>query len=160
MRLLSRSESQGSGAVTKKAKGLKKIAGVKLSKTLRKSALGTLLNSQLGREILADALMAAAGAAAAALVKNRPSARQVADAGEAVADAGAHAATATRDTVQSAAGAVAELVTEAARQILPGARSGARAKGLPEDAGERYGHLADRAANGKKDKQRGRSSKH
>jgi hypothetical protein len=56
-------------AKSKKADALpKSIAGVKVPKAVRKSsALGTLFNSELGREILADALLAAAGAAAAAL---------------------------------------------------------------------------------------------
>ena len=135
-----------------KSKGSKKIAGVKLPKALRKSALGTLFTSQLGREILADALMAAAGAAAAALVKKRPTSGQVSETGKAVAGAGANAASATRDAVQEAAGAVAGIVTEAARHILPGAgEDAADSKG--------YDHLADRDT-GKKDKPRSRASKH
>jgi hypothetical protein len=94
----------------------KTIAGMKIPKSVRKMpALGTLLNSTLGREILADALIAAAGAAAAALTRTRP----VKEVGAAVADAGSEAATATRESVQTAAGAVAEVVTEAARNILP-----------------------------------------
>ena len=53
---------------SKKGTGMpKKVAGVKVPKAMRQSkSLGTLLNSGLGREILADALIAAAGAAAAA----------------------------------------------------------------------------------------------
>jgi hypothetical protein len=94
----------------------KTIAGMKIPKSVRKMpALGTLLTSELGREILADALIAAAGAAAAALTRTRP----VKEVGAAVAEAGSEAATATRDTVQTAAGAVADVVTEAARSILP-----------------------------------------
>jgi hypothetical protein len=94
----------------------KTVAGVKVPKAVRKSSsIGTLLSSGLGREILADALVAAAGAAAAALTRTR-AARE---AGSAVADAGSTAASATGDAVQTAAGAVASVVTEAARTFLP-----------------------------------------
>jgi len=94
----------------------KTVAGVKVPKAVRKSSsIGTLLSSGLGREILADALIAAAGAAAAALTRTR-AARE---AGSAVADAGSTAASATGDAVQTAAGAVATVVTEAARSFLP-----------------------------------------
>jgi hypothetical protein len=89
----------------------KKSTGTKIAKTAKKSGLMDLFGSDLGREILADALIAAAGAAAAALTKTRP-ARQ---AGAAVADAGAQ----TVDLTQTAAGAVAGVVTEAARHLLP-----------------------------------------
>jgi hypothetical protein len=107
--------------MTKKAKSGKSalpktVAGVKVPKAVRKStSLGTLINSELGREILADALIAAAGAAAAALTRTRTAKA----AGTALADAGSGAATATGDVVQTAAGAVAGVVTEAARNFLP-----------------------------------------
>jgi hypothetical protein len=101
-------------AKTKDKKGgvPKKVAGVKVPKSVRQSkSLSTLLTSNLGREILADALIAAAGAAAAALTRTR-TAR---NAGHAVADAGAGAT----DSVQTAAGAVASVVSEAAKNFLP-----------------------------------------
>jgi hypothetical protein len=94
----------------------KKVAGVKVPKQVRESkSLATLLTSGLGREILADALIAAAGAAAAALTRTRAAK----DAGEAVAQAGTQAASAAGDAVQTAAGAVANVVSEAARSVLP-----------------------------------------
>jgi hypothetical protein len=104
----------------KKAEGKsalpKKVAGVKVPKQVRESkSLATLLTSGLGREILADALIAAAGAAAAALTRTR-TARE---AGHAVAETGTQAAAATGDAVQTAAGAVATVVGEAARSFLP-----------------------------------------
>ena len=82
-----------------KAKLPKQVAGVKVPKRLRKSgkSFAGLFKSPLGREILADALVAAAGAAAAALVRNRPSAAEVKDAG---------------------------VVAEAARQVLPTSLTG------------------------------------
>ena len=98
-----------SGGKAKKATG--KSTGTKLAKTAKKSGLMDLINSSLGREILADALIAAAGAAAAALTKTRTAKK----AGTAVADAGSEAT----DLAQTAAGAVAGVVTEAARHFLP-----------------------------------------
>lgn len=108
---------------SKKDTGLpKKVAGVKVPKAVRKAtSLGTLLNSGLGREILADALIAAAGAAAAALTRTRP----VRNVGHAVAEAGEEAASAGSEAVQTAAGAVANVVTEAARNFLPASLVGA-----------------------------------
>jgi hypothetical protein len=106
-------------AKNKKSSG--KSKNTQLSKSMKKAAKNTgimdLISSDLGREILADALIAAAGAAAAALTKTRP-AKQ---AGTAVADAGSQAA----DMTQTAAGAVASVVTEAARQFLPASITGA-----------------------------------
>ncbi len=96
---------------TKAKKGSGKSTGTKLAKSAKKSGLMDLVNSSLGREILADALIAAAGAAAAALTKTRTAKK----AGTAVVDAGSDAA----DLTQTAAGAVASVVTEAARHFLP-----------------------------------------
>jgi hypothetical protein len=106
---MAKAKDKKSSDKTKKSTGTKLTKSVK--KTAKKSGLMDLLGSNLGREILADALIAAAGAAAAALTKTRP-AKQ---AGTAVADAGSQAA----DLTQTAAGAVAGVVTEAARQFLP-----------------------------------------
>lgn len=98
----------------------KKASGSKMPKAVRKSGIMDLVNSDLGREILADALIAAAGAAAAALTRTRT----VRKAGSAVADAGSQAADTSRDAMQTAAGAVAGVVTEAARQFLPSSLGG------------------------------------
>lgn len=100
-------------AKDKKSSGkAKKSTTAKLAKSVKKSGFMDMLGSDLGREILADALIAAAGAAAAALTRTR-TAKQ---AGTAVANAGSQAS----DLTQTAAGAVAGVVTEAARQFLPG----------------------------------------
>ncbi|KFG67213.1 hypothetical protein [Microvirga sp. BSC39] len=98
-------------STTKSKKGSGKSTGTKLAKSAKKSGLMDLINSSLGREILADALIAAAGAAAAALTRTRTAKK----AGTAVADAGSDAV----DLTQTAAGAVAGVVTEAARHFLP-----------------------------------------
>src|SRR5215213_1288509 len=108
-----------------KAKRPKTIAGVKVPKAVRTSGLlDELLNSQLGREILAEALVAAAGAVASVLMKKRPSADKVAQAGGAIVDKGAEDASATKDLAQTAVGAVTEVVADAARLILPSALTG------------------------------------
>ena len=96
-----------------KDKAPKRVAGVKVPKAVRGGLVASFLDDPRTREILADVLMAAAGAAAAALVKHRPSGREV-------ADAGAAAAGATRDVAQDAAALITDTVTEAARHILPG----------------------------------------
>jgi len=98
-------------AKSKDKKSNKKSTGAKLAKTAKKSGLMDLINTDLGREILADALIAAAGAAAAALTKTRTAKK----AGAAAANAGSQAT----DLTQTAAGAVAGVVTEAARHFLP-----------------------------------------
>ena len=130
---------------------LKAASGFKLPKALKNlGGIDQLVASPLAREILADALMAAAAAAAAALVKHRPSAAQVSEAGVAVVDAGAQAASGGKDLAQTAAGAVAEVVTDAARQILPSALGGADKE--PSDD-ERFSKAAY-AEGGKKKKNR------
>lgn len=94
-------------AKAKDKKSSKKSTGSKLAKTAKKSGLMDLINSELGREILADALIAAAGA----LTKTRTAKK----AGAAATNAGLQGA----DLSQTAAGAVAGVVTEAARHFLP-----------------------------------------
>jgi len=104
-------DKKGSGKSKKDADKGSKGSGSKIAKTVKKSGLMDLIGSNLGREILADALIAAAGAAAAALTQTRTAKK----AGNAVADAGAQ----TADLTQTAAGTVAGVVTEAARHFLP-----------------------------------------
>ena len=147
------------GKAKDKGKVPKNIAGVKVPKALRTAVAGSLLDNPRTREILADVIMAAAGAAAAALVRNRPSGRQVAAAGEAVVDAGAGAATATRDVAHSAAGLVTDVVAEAARHILPASLTGTtdEARGKSTSKTETYPHLAEDERKDKKDK---KASKH
>jgi hypothetical protein len=109
-----------------KARGRKpgptRVMGVTVPKTLT-SALDSLVNSPRGREILASALVAAATAAAAALVK-RADSPQVAKARDAANEASDQVASATKDLTEVAAGAVAEIVTGAARSLLPASMTG------------------------------------
>src|SRR5215204_4003355 len=103
-----------------------RVMGVTVPKTLT-NALDSLVNSARGREILASALVAAASAAAAALVK-RSDSPQVAKAREAANDAGDQVASATKDLTEVAASAVADIVTGAARSLLPASLTGGNAK--------------------------------
>src|SRR5215208_709663 len=96
-------------------------------KHLRSRSLDSLVNSERGREILASALVAAASAAAAALVK-RSDGPQVAKAREAANEAGDQVASATKDLTEVAASAVADIVTGAARSLLPASLTGGNAK--------------------------------
>ncbi|MBF9234943.1 hypothetical protein [Microvirga alba] len=90
----------------------------KLPKGLRKFApLKALMTTQHGRELLADALMAAATAAAGALTKKRPGKKSA-------AASETHFAGAAKDAVYSAAGALAGVVTEASRHLLPASLMG------------------------------------
>lgn len=101
-----------------KVKIPKKIGGVKIPKVLRKSkSVNTLLNTSLGRELLAGALVTGAGAAASALTKHRPSAGQLADADSAVAETGTASATETQDAVHGAASAIGDALRDLAGRL-------------------------------------------
>ena len=105
-----------------------RVMGVTIPKTLT-NVLDSLVNSPRGREILASALVAAATAAAAALVKSSGSA-QVAKVREAVAisEVGDQVAAVTKDLSEVAAGALADIVTDAARSVLPSSLTGTSGK--------------------------------
>jgi hypothetical protein len=95
----------------------KRMAGVKMPKTIRKSRmLRAMLASKRGRDLLADALVAGAGAAAAVLVKDR---EQVADAAETGAKKGARALGIAAEAMESAASAVMATVSDAANSLMP-----------------------------------------
>ena len=94
-----------------------KVMGVTIPKGFT-NALDSLVNSPRGREILASAIVAAASAAAAALVKS-PDSPQPAKARLAAADVGDQLTEATKDLSEVAAGALADMVTGAARSLLP-----------------------------------------
>ena len=94
-----------------------KVMGMTIPKGFT-NALDSLVNSPRGREILASAIVAAASAAAAALVKS-PDSPQPAKARLAAADVGEQLTEATKDLSEAAAGALADMVTGAARSLLP-----------------------------------------
>jgi Pyruvate/2-oxoacid:ferredoxin oxidoreductase gamma subunit len=101
----------------KKTKVPKRVAGVKVPKFLRDSTiLQTLLASPIGRDILANALVAAAGAAAAIIIEER---EQIADAAKDGMKKGGRVAGTIGDAMKSAATAAIGSVAEAARSVLP-----------------------------------------
>lgn len=115
----------------------KRIGGIKVPKFLREpGTIKGVLDSPVGRAVLAEALIAAA----AALKNYKPVTDMIDGAGEAVANAGSDAATAAKDTVQSAASGLADVAAGVIRQIVPtasGDESGAdkpakRAKTKPD----------------------------
>jgi hypothetical protein len=79
--------------------------------------LQTFLESDIGRRIVAEALVAAAAAASAALVGTQT--ESGAKAGKAVKKAGKKGKHLVRDVVESAAGAASEVIGNAARSIMP-----------------------------------------
>ena len=96
-----------------KSKLPKKVAGFKVPKALRKSGmLDTLVGTQTGRQLLADALIAAASAAAAVLVKRGA---------DAAAPNGKNAGRSLMsDATHAATGALATFVTDAAHGLISG----------------------------------------
>jgi hypothetical protein len=103
-----------------KVKVPKTLGGVKIPRRLRKSSMvSAFLNTELGRNILADVLVAAAGAAAAAMARHRPSGQQIAQAGEAAMEGGQRATSTATAAVHSAAGTLGNVLTEAVRYVFP-----------------------------------------
>ena len=95
----------------------KRMAGVKMPKTIRKSRmLRAMLSSAKGRDLLANALVAGAGAAAAVLVEER---EQVTDAAGTGAKKGARALGIAAEAMESAASAVMATVSDAAGSLVP-----------------------------------------
>jgi Pyruvate/2-oxoacid:ferredoxin oxidoreductase gamma subunit len=116
----------------------KRIAGVKVPKRLRQSRLlRSLLRSPLGREILANALTAGAGAAASVLVRNR---EEIAEAGEAGARKGRRTLGTVAEAMESAADAAMEVITEAARSMLPDEKPAPRRRSAGRSAGREVRH--------------------
>jgi Pyruvate/2-oxoacid:ferredoxin oxidoreductase gamma subunit len=103
--------------MAKKVRIPKRVFGAKVPKLLRKSKMmRSLLHSPLGRDMLANAITAAAAAAATVLVEERET---IAEAGSRGAKKGARAMGIAGEAVQSAAAAAMQVVGEAARSVLP-----------------------------------------
>ena len=107
--------------MAKKIKLPKKVAGYRVPKSVRKSKLlRTLLNNPLGRDVLANALTAGAGAAAAVLVQNREDVVQTGKKGAKKAGKkSVQAAALAAEAAQSAANAMIDVVRDAATTIFP-----------------------------------------
>ena len=101
----------------------KKFLGIKIPKSLRDLAwLQTFLESDIGRRILAEAIVAAAAAASAALAGTQT--ETGATAGKAVKKAGSKGKHLVKNVVQSAAGAATEVIGNAARSMLSNENGG------------------------------------
>ena len=121
----------------KKNKIPKKIAGVKIPKILRKdSLLKSLLNSPTGRQIIANALVAAAGAAASALLAGTEGTTK------ASANGREEAGKIAKRALQSAAGALTDALSSAAKSAMAPMRSritSSSGSGEPTEGGLRRG---------------------
>ncbi|WP_068878055.1 MULTISPECIES: hypothetical protein [unclassified Phenylobacterium] len=107
----------------KKAKGLipKKIAGVKVPRSVRKGRFGELLASKTGQAVIAQAILGAGAVAAGMKAKESPKVRKLAkDAGETVSDT-AHDA---RRQAADAGANLAYAVGLAARTFVDALREG------------------------------------
>lgn len=92
----------------------KKIAGVKVPKSVRKGRFGELLASPAGQALLAEAVMAIGAIAGAKKVADDPNARdKLADVADSVRHAGKHA----KHKAPELSGAVAYALGEAARSF-------------------------------------------
>jgi hypothetical protein len=103
----------------------KKVLGFKIPKMLRKNAvLRALLASPTGRQILGNALMAGATAAAAVLTASHSD--EIAGAGKGAVKSSKKAGNVAARAVKDAAGAMVGVISEAASSVLPD-----RPKGSP-----------------------------
>jgi Pyruvate/2-oxoacid:ferredoxin oxidoreductase gamma subunit len=110
----------------------KRVAGYKVPKKVRKSSLlKGLLSSTFGREVAANALVAGATAAAGVLVAERG---EVAEATKTGARKGARTIALLSEAVQSGVEAAVDVVTDAARSMLPDEK-----KGKPRKPGKAAG---------------------
>jgi hypothetical protein len=101
----------------KKAALPKSIAGFKVPKSLRKNRLlQSLIASPFGRKVLADAIVAGAGAAATVLVRER---EEAIDATRTGLRKGGRSIAIMGEAGESAVHAMMDVVTDAARSMLP-----------------------------------------
>jgi hypothetical protein len=109
----------------------KKIAGVKVPKSVRKGRFGELLASQRGRAILAEAMLAAGAVVGAKKAADSPKAKSfVGAAAERVQDAG-HEVT---DKTSAATGVLAYALGEAARSFAQALNRPDGANAAPPEA--------------------------
>lgn len=95
----------------------KKVAGISVPKAVRKSPLlRSLLGSEAGRQMLGQALIAGATAAAGVLAARSETA---ADAGGSLKKTSQNVGGVAKDAIQSATGAIADVIGDAARSVLP-----------------------------------------
>jgi hypothetical protein len=94
----------------------KRVAGIKVPKRLRKSRLlRSLLGNSLGRQVVADALVAGAGAAGTVLMRER---KEVAHAAGAGVRKGTKRLALVTEALEEAVEAMMDVVSDAARAML------------------------------------------
>lgn len=104
----------------KKTKTQTDVLGFKLPKSLRKAGwVDDLLHSDIGRVILAEALVAAAAAAAAALTRYGAQTETGAKVKKAAIKTGSEAASTTKDVVGAIVGTGIETVSALAQELVP-----------------------------------------
>lgn len=104
----------------------KKIAGFRIPKAVRKSTVVRgLLANDLGRDILANALTAGAGAAAAVLMGER---EEITDAGKKGARKTARAAAIVTQAFENGASAAMDVVRDSAHSVLSDDKGKSRRK--------------------------------
>jgi hypothetical protein len=109
----------------------RKIAGVKVPKSVRRGRFGELLASQSGQAILAEAIVAAGAAVGAKKVADSPRAKRVVGAAaQRVQDAGHDVA----DKATAATGVLAYALGEAARSFAQALNRPDGGNGVPSDA--------------------------
>jgi hypothetical protein len=107
----------------------KSVFGMKLPKQLRKAGIVKMaFSSPVGRLVLAEALVAAAGAAAAALAKHHPSKEQLGRAREEVLGATQKLASSASEGVGAAVGTLGHVVAEIAKTATGGDDKGSKGK--------------------------------
>jgi hypothetical protein len=103
--------------MAKKNRMPKKIAGIKIPKVLRKNSLiKGLISSPTGRQVIADALLAAAGAAAAVLATSKSGG--AAKTGTAIAHKTEDGAKIAKRALKSAASALTDSLSSAAKSAF------------------------------------------
>lgn len=109
----------------KKSKSQTDILGFKLPKSLRKAGwLDDLLQSEVGRTILAEALVAAAGAAAAALARYGAESETGEKVKKAAVKTGSDAVSATKDVVGAVVNTGIAAVSAVAQDLLSATSDG------------------------------------
>jgi hypothetical protein len=110
--------------MAKKLKIPKRVAGVKVPRGIRKSTvLHALLANSAGRQILGEALVAGATAAATILATSNKD--EIGEAAGGLRKGASKAGNIAMEAVSSATGAMADVIGDAARAALPGSKKNA-----------------------------------
>ncbi|MGQ4273235.1 hypothetical protein [Terrihabitans sp. B22-R8] len=118
--------------MAKKNKIPKKVAGFKIPKAIRKSPVVTgLLASDTGRKILGDALIAGATAAAGIIAARNHEVLE--DAGDNAVKKTKKAGNLAKDLAKGVTGAMAEVIGDAARAVIPGVENDEKEKAAKAD---------------------------